>query len=82
MLAAQAHRDDRSKTTQNNAFSVNQDPAFFDIRWGSGKGFHISPEVWGGARPQSFGLGCYREVQLAVKRRKSKLHKQKQHITN
>jgi len=40
VLAAQAHCDDRSKTTQNNAFCVDQDPAFFDLRGCCGIGAH------------------------------------------
>ena len=57
VLAAQAHRDDRSKTTKNNAFSVNQDPFLVDIRRSCGKGFHITPKVWGGFHHVSFDWG-------------------------
>ena len=68
VLAAQAHRDDRRKTTQNNAFGVNQDPFLVDIRWSCGKGFHISPRSWGGQTPQSFGLRGYIHAKRTVNR--------------
>lgn len=43
VLAAQDVGDDRGQATQNDAFGVDQDPLFLDVRRSSGEGFHIEP---------------------------------------
>ena len=47
VLATQAHCDNRRKTAQNNAFSVDNDPFLVDIRRCRGKSSHNSPILVG-----------------------------------
>src|SRR6056297_3776268 len=46
VLAAQAHRDDRGKTAQNNALGVDQDPFLIDICRSCRECFHCREIPW------------------------------------